>query len=537
MKRIRLILIDLVLVAVATIAALYLRDNLTVDMKNVQALLPYLGFTLFVALLVLTLTGASTAIWRFSTFRDYVRILLATCLIIVGAVALTFAHNRLEGVARSLPILQGLLVLIMLAGARVAMRLRHTPRRKAAKVLVPSEGDDASNVLVVGLGPLTDAYLRTVADMDEMRLRVVGILGRNAQHIGRNILRYEILGVTEELDDVLQRLEVHGVTVDRIVVSVPLEQLSEAARDALARVESGSSIRFDYLFERLLRVEDDPKSPVQAAAAPGLDGVSESTTEQTYFVAEALDVEALSRRPYWRLKRLLDIIGALVLIVVMAPVMLAVAVIVALDVGTPVLFWQQRPGLGGRPFRLFKFRTMASGHDRHGRRRSDTERLSWMGRFLRRTRLDELPQLFNILIGEMSFIGPRPLLPIDQAPEYAPRLLVRPGLTGWAQVTGGRDVPADDKAALDIWYVKNASLSLDVAISVKTFRMVLMGERIVWSEVDKAKSDLSRIGVLRVRQQAGPGRAGPDYGETATAYSGRDTSPPTLLGGDPVRAA
>src|SRR5690606_991150 len=116
-------------------------------------------------------------------------------------------------------------------------------------------------------------------------------------------------------------------------------------------------------------------------------------------------------RPYWRLKRSIDVVGALLGLVLLAPLLALVAVLVALDIGLPVVFAQQRPGLGGQPFRLNKFRTMGPSHDADGHRIPDDERLSAIGRFLRRTRLDELPQLWHVLKGDMSFIGPRPLLP------------------------------------------------------------------------------------------------------------------------------
>ena len=141
------------------------------------------------------------------------------------------------------------------------------------------------------------------------------------------------------------------------------------------------------------------------------------------------------------------------------------------------MFWQQRPGLGGRPFRLYKFRTMARPYDADGRRIADADRLSVVGRFLRRSRLDELPQLFNILIGEMSFIGPRPLLAADQYPGLDARLAVRPGMTGWAQIKGGRQLSASDKAALDVWYIRNACLRVDLEILLGTLRVILLGER------------------------------------------------------------
>jgi lipopolysaccharide/colanic/teichoic acid biosynthesis glycosyltransferase len=120
---------------------------------------------------------------------------------------------------------------------------------------------------------------------------------------------------------------------------------------------------------------------------------------------------------------------------------------------------------------------MSGAHDEAGRRVPDEARSSIIGRFLRRSRLDELPQLFSILAGEMSFVGPRPLLPVDQAPEHKGRLLVRPGLTGWAQVHGGRDISAADKAAMDLWYVRNASFRLDLLIAIKTVQMLFVGEK------------------------------------------------------------
>jgi lipopolysaccharide/colanic/teichoic acid biosynthesis glycosyltransferase len=180
---------------------------------------------------------------------------------------------------------------------------------------------------------------------------------------------------------------------------------------------------------------------------------------------------------YWKVKRALDIVASSVALVLLMPLMLIVSALVALDVGRPLIFWQQRPGLGGHPFKLYKFRTMASAHDAQGWPVPEANRLSAIGGFLRRIRADELPQLYNILVGEMSFTGPRPLLPVDQPASDHPRLLVRPGLTGWAQVNGGRDISVADKAALDIWYVRNASLWLDLQIMAKTLLMLMRGER------------------------------------------------------------
>lgn len=128
---------------------------------------------------------------------------------------------------------------------------------------------------------------------------------------------------------------------------------------------------------------------------------------------------------------------------------------------------------------------------------NDLKRSSRLGRLMRATRLDELPQLWNILVGDMSFIGPRPLLPADQSSDFAARLLVRPGLTGWAQVKGGRSISAADKAALDVWYLQNASFALDLEIIRLTVRMVTAGEDIDHSAIKMAWGDLRRSGISR----------------------------------------
>jgi len=140
---------------------------------------------------------------------------------------------------------------------------------------------------------------------------------------------------------------------------------------------------------------------------------------------------------------------------------------------------------------------MSAPYDKHSRRVPDEQRLSVVGRPLRCTRLDELPQLYNVLVGDMSFVGPRPLLPCDQSPDYAARLSVRPGITGWAQVNGGRIVSPRDKAILDIWYVNKASFVLDLKIVLRTMQMVLFGDRINTEAVYQARRDLDQLPALK----------------------------------------
>jgi lipopolysaccharide/colanic/teichoic acid biosynthesis glycosyltransferase len=179
---------------------------------------------------------------------------------------------------------------------------------------------------------------------------------------------------------------------------------------------------------------------------------------------------------YFGLKRLIDVIATVSLIALLSPIWLLVSAIALLDVGSPILFWQQRLGQGGRSFLLQKIRTLKPPVDWHGQKIPDSERLSPMGRFIRKCRFDELPQLLNVLVGDMSLIGPRPLLPRDQPADPAIRLSVRPGITGWAQVNGGNSLCVEEKDALDEWYIRNASLQLDLRIVFMTFACLFRGE-------------------------------------------------------------
>ena len=172
---------------------------------------------------------------------------------------------------------------------------------------------------------------------------------------------------------------------------------------------------------------------------------------------------------------------ALVLIILLTPVMIVLALVIWIKLGSPVIFSQLRPGLRGRPFYLYKFRTMSEEKDDRGDLLADELRLTGLGRRIRKYSLDELPQLFNVLKGELSFVGPRPLLMayLDRyTPEQARRHEVKPGITGWAQVKGRNALSWEEKFALDVWYVDHRSLGLDLAILWLTLVQVLKAEGI-----------------------------------------------------------
>ncbi len=179
------------------------------------------------------------------------------------------------------------------------------------------------------------------------------------------------------------------------------------------------------------------------------------------------------------LKRFVDLAGAAVGLVFLSPVFLSVALAIFLRMGCPVLFRQKRPGLQGRPFVIYKFRTMVNKKEQNGSFLSDEQRLTVLGRFLRSTSLDELPELLNVLKGEMSLVGPRPLLMeyLERyTPEQARRHEVKPGITGWAQVNGRNALTWGEKFELDVWYVDHRSLWLDLKILWMTVSSVLRRE-------------------------------------------------------------
>lgn len=182
---------------------------------------------------------------------------------------------------------------------------------------------------------------------------------------------------------------------------------------------------------------------------------------------------------------------AIIGLILAAPVILILALAVAATMGRPVLFRQDRAGLGGEPFEMLKFRSMREAYDASGQALPDAARITPLGRFLRRSRLDELPELLNILRGEMGWVGPRPLLPrtiaeMGEAGER--RCAVRPGLTGWAQVNGNSLLSNEEKLSLDLWYTENCNPLLNLMIVLTTVRVIIAGERVNRKALEKCRA-------------------------------------------------
>ena len=178
-------------------------------------------------------------------------------------------------------------------------------------------------------------------------------------------------------------------------------------------------------------------------------------------------------------KRIFDIFLALFLFIFMSPIFVIVGFLIFIFMGKPIIFKQERPGLNGKLFTIFKFRTMNNSSDENGVLVQDSERITYLGKVLRSSSIDELPEIWNILTGKMSFVGPRPLL-VEYLDLYSAqqsrRHEVKPGLTGWAQVNGRNNISWEDKFNLDIWYVDNVSFMLDLKILLKTITYIIKKE-------------------------------------------------------------
>ncbi len=472
-----------------------LRGNFDTVSDSLRILTPYTLISVGCASVIFLAAGLGRTPWRYSTVADHLQVVVLTVLTILLALGLTFALDRLEPVARSLPVFQGALIVSILASVRSVARFRH-----ARKIHVDGNGrvngEPHEAVLVVGINTVTELFLLSVKEFASHRVQVAGVLAEEPNMRGRAIQQSPVLGTVEELQDILQSLEVHGVAVNRIVVATAANRLRPGSLKSLYEIERSSDIVVQFLSEQL-GFENVSQSVLSGQerrernSGPGQRAVARPRN--------VLDVDhSNSMGKSFRLgKRIVDIFGATFLLFTLGPVTALVALIVTLDVGFPVIFWQQRPGLYGRPFRLYKFRTMRAPHDKHKRRIPDDQRSSAVGQILRRLRLDELPQLYNVLAGDMSLIGPRPLLPCDQSPDYADRLSVRPGITGWAQVNGGRIISPSDKWILDIWYAQKASFVLDLKIALRTVKVVLFGDRINAEAVNQARDDLGLKTLLR----------------------------------------
>ena len=366
-----------------------------------------------------------------------------------------FSLTRLDGIPRSTPLIHALLLAAGLLCARAFVRSAQSERDLAHTV---QHKTPVQHIILIGSNKLSSLYIDFLRAYAPARHRIIGLLDDRTEMVGRSVAGVRVLGTTVDLLPIINEFKEHGICADRIIVGGDFDLLPKEAMVEISHICSEYEIELDYV-SRLV----------------GLNGLQTSEVE-TQAEADQLSRDVFSPSPYFRIKHYVDFCLGLLLTIILLPVFLMIAVIVLLDVGSPIFFWQRRVGIYGQGFHIHKFRTLKPTYDAQRRPFSTADRASWAGALLRKFRLDELPQLLNVLVGDMSLIGPRPLLPHDQPSNSTARLMVRPGMTGWAQVNGGKLITPEEKNALDEWYVRNASFWLDLKIIGKTIVFMLGGE-------------------------------------------------------------
>jgi lipopolysaccharide/colanic/teichoic acid biosynthesis glycosyltransferase len=448
---------DVFCVATAPWIAFALRDPRFFEPILVNQGVIYWCISLLVGLAILNWSGIGNMICRYCSAADCNRILLASFTSVSITSTVAFSVTRLDTIPRSLPIIHFFILgFLLIAGRLVRAALAREGRKVRSK--------DDKNIIVVGANHIASFYIRLIDKCAFGQQRVLAVVDPNPRLRNRTVGGHRVIGGLEDLPAILSEYKTHGITVRKLVVTIEEGQLSQSARECLhSSISDGRPTDIEFLSERL-------------GLTPRSSGLGSSEEDGAALEPQAADIVALGNRGYWKLKRGIDIVVASSILVLLAPMFAAVALVVRIAIGSPVIFWQRRIGRFGAGVFVFKFRTMNAPFDADGRVREQCAKLCPTGRFLRLTRLDELPQLFNILRGDMSLIGPRPLLPKDQPADIGNRLLVLPGLTGWAQVNGGDLIGAEEKTALDNYYIRNASLSLDTKIVLKTLLIVITGD-------------------------------------------------------------
>ena len=467
--------IDITIACSALYAAFLLRGNLSLADVAPGVLAESLPLAAFAAAMAFRLTGTNATPWRYVTLRDLGTLLASATAAVVGFLALMFLWDRLETIPRAVPLIQWLVLVTALCGVRLVYAALVGQRAD------PGGGGSRGAwepVLLVGSGEASAAVARLLHATPEIGWTPVGILDAHLPQ-GRMLENVPVLGQPCSLGRVLIGLRLRGMAPGRILLTAPRTTM-DAEEIRLLEEEADEARLPITCVPELLRGQADGAA-FQADDRERLHDAVARIEYGSYLVG----------------KRFFDIIVSAAVLTLTAPLMAAIALALRPGIGSPVLFHQVRGGRHGRPFVMVKFRTMAETYDTAGALLPDTVRTPQIGRLLRRTRLDELPQFWNVLVGNMSIVGPRPLVAAELAllPDGgAERSSIRPGITGWAQVHGGQllDLPA--KVALDVWYARHASPTLDLRILLLTVLMVVRGERPADAALERIEAPYAEAG-------------------------------------------
>ena len=454
--QIRFLVYDVVWAALSPLLTLYVRDAYVLSYDGALTAGIYCLVSLAFSLIAFAAFGIRDGMPRYFSVHDAIDLAKAVVVGELMTCVVLFTFTRLDGIPRSTPLIHALILGAGLITARALAHLTARDDRRADRRRLPA----SERIILIGLSDLSSLFIKALQAYAPGRRQVVAVLDERPDSIGRAVSGVRVFGPPAHLHSLIEEFAVHGIRIDRVVIGGETDLVSGEALAEIERVCAQRSLDLEFL-PRMFGFEVPPR----AAAA-------QTEPEPAAIEGRTADIVVPA---YFRLKPVIDFVVSLLLIIALAPLWIVAATLVFIDVGSPILFWQQRTGLNGRDFLLHKFRTLQPPYDWRGEKVPDERRLSWIGQLLRRMRLDELPQLLNVLVGDMSLIGPRPLLPRDQPTTPAVRLMVRPGITGWAQVNGGTHLTPAEKEELDEWYIRHASLWLDLRILALTPLRVLTG--------------------------------------------------------------
>jgi len=437
-------------VAIAVLAlplAFMLHQNvLLLPPARIAYIISALPLVAISALVASLLFGSYRAVWRYLGIPEIIRVAqMALAAVLIFQLGQFFV-DRLEGMPRAAVPLQFLVMLFVMLASRILYG--EFLRRTEEGVGVPGKP-----ALLIGSGDGAALFIRLRQLSGQHEFEPVGILCDKVA-TNRSIAGVPVLGDLADFDRVVANLRVQGIPPAVIVITRPHHEIGYTAVNALIEKATAFGINTAELPD-LMRFKGD----IRDSFAPPMPA--------------AITV-------YPKLKRAFDILVSAGVLILTAPLLALASITVAVFIQRPVLFVQVRPGLARRPIKLVKFRTMRDPLDARGNRLTDAERTPLVGRILRRARLDELPQFWNVLVGDMAIIGPRPLLSIDleaMPDKGEARCRARPGITGWAQVNGGHQLAPGEKLALDRYYIEHANFQLDARIAWRTVMMMLFGEK------------------------------------------------------------
>lgn len=448
----RLSALDVAAAAAAPVLGLWIRDPKAFFFIAPSVVTTYVVISLCFSVWFFIWFRVALGLPSHFSSQDASKIVRATLFSVTATAAFAFTITRMDQIPRSVPAIHFLTLLAILLGLRLFPRklAQHRELRVAADISHYNE----KNVIVVGAGSIASLYIGFLESTPTAGWRIAAILDDSKWLQGRAILGHTIVGGTQDAEALCDDFAQHGLRIWGVAVCEHDRDRAMEYRKRLEPLCRSRGLQLELLVDKL-GVFDNELGVLDSHIRPMI----------------------LPRAGYLRIRRIFELMIATLSVLVFLPVLALTGLLVFTSVGSPVIFWQRRVGRNARTIFVYKFKTMRNAVDSKGRVLSANERTTRIGEILRATRIDELPQLFNVIKGDMAIIGPRPLMPVDQPVDPTLRLAVAPGLTGWAQINGGKLVSAEEKNSLDEWYVQNASLRLDAEIVWRTFLTVLRGDR------------------------------------------------------------